>query len=431
MGSLRAFDLSTYISQYGCEIYIETGTGICDCLSHAVQYPFLEFYSIDIDGQLIDDAKSLFNQNNIHFLHDYSHIGLEEILTTIPQDKPTFFFLDAHFPGADFHKTTYEESITQFKEDAFPLQKEIDVIKKYRDISKDVFIIDDWFLYEPTLNYEAGNTKNWPYANLQKELGLATDKDAAYIVDSFRKTHDFKVNLSHQGYLVLTPNKKQLVSSDKQFINFKKIHQSPWLGDLLNRYFPKIGTFVEIGVGNIVSYDYINERDRFANKSWNELPIIGSNTIELLQNGWTGFYIDPEKSFIEQANLLAPDKNKIRTMVAGCGDVEEERRLGDGESFKSNTFNLIDNGWVGNICKIKKTNDIFFEMGVPDDFEFLSVDVEGYEEEVLRGLDLNKYKPKAIFIEVDNTPKSVIESYLKDYTLIQEDSLNAFYLKNV
>ena len=70
-------------------------------------------------------------------------------------------------------------------------------------------------------------------------------------------------------------------------------------------------------------------------------------------------------------------------------------------------------------------------MGVPDDFEFLSVDVEGYEEEVLRGLDLNKYKPKAIFIEVDNTPKSVIESYLKDYTLIQEDSLNAFYLKNV
>jgi FkbM family methyltransferase len=425
MGSLRAFNLNQFVSQYGCDIYIETGTGICDCFSHAITYPFTEFYSIDIDGQLIDNAKSMFNQSNMHFIHDYSHLGLEQILTTIPKEKTILFFLDAHFPGADFHKMTYKESITQFKEDAFPLMKEINVIKKYRDISKDVFIIDDWFLYEPNLNYEAENTKNWPYAKLQRDLGLASDSDTNYIIEGFKNTHNKTINPAHQGYLVLTP------SSNKQFIDFKKIHQSSWLGDLLNKYFPETGTFVEIGVGNIISYDYHNEREKFQNKNWNELPIIGSNTIELLQSGWTGFYIDPEKSFIEQANMLAPDKSKIHTMVAGCGDVDEEKRLGDGESFKSSTYDLSSNGWVGNVCKIKKTDDVFFEMNVPTDFEFLSIDVEGYEEEVLRGLDLNKHKPKAIFIEIASTPRSVIESYLKDYTLIQQDNLNAFYLKNI
>jgi hypothetical protein len=351
---------------------------------------------------------------------------LEDLVPKLPKEKPVLFFLDAHFPGADFHKISYEESIRQFKEDAFPLLKEIKIIKKHRDISKDVFIIDDWKLYDRDKNYEHSE---WLYRELQKELGLITMPNQ--IINEFENTHNFEINLSHQGYLILTPNNSQIINNTEKVINFKKINQSHWLGDLLNKYFPKTGTFVEIGVGNIISYDYNNERDKFKNKNWNELPIIGSNTIELLQNGWTGFYIDPEKSFIEQANMLAPDKNKIYTMVAGCGDIDEEKRLGDGESFKSDTYNLADNGWVGNVCQIKKTDNVFFEMSVPTDFDFLSIDVEGYEEEVLRGLDLNKYKPKAIFIEINSTPKSVIESYLKEYTLIQEDNLNAFYLKNI
>jgi hypothetical protein len=205
MGSVSVFNLQEFISEHGCEIYLETGTGLCDCFTHASKYPFTELYSIDIDGELIDRARTLFNQPNMHFIHNYSHIALDDLLSTIPKDKSVLFFLDAHFPGADFHKISYEESITQFKEDAFPLIKEINIIKKHRDISKDVFIMDDWFLYQPELDYVASNTKNWPYTELQKSLGVVKDGDADYITNNFIETHNKTISNLDQGYLILTP----------------------------------------------------------------------------------------------------------------------------------------------------------------------------------------------------------------------------------
>lgn len=200
MGSIKIFNLNEYITQYGCDIYLETGTGICDCFSHAVTFPFTEYYSIDIDGELIKKAENLYSGENIHFIHNYSHLALEDLVPKLPKEKPVLFFLDAHFPGADFHKISYEESIRQFKEDAFPLLKEIKIIKKHRDISKDVFIIDDWKLYDRDKNYEHSE---WLYRELQEELGLITMPNQ--IINEFENTHNFEINLSHQGYLILTP----------------------------------------------------------------------------------------------------------------------------------------------------------------------------------------------------------------------------------
>jgi hypothetical protein len=200
MGSIKIFNLNEYITQYGCDIYLETGTGICDCFSHAVTFPFTEYYSIDIDGELIKKAENLYSGENIHFIHNYSHLALEDLVPKLPKEKPVLFFLDAHFPGADFHKISYEESIRQFKEDAFPLLKEIKIIKKHRDISKDVFIIDDWKLYDRDKNYEHSELL---YRELQEELGLITMPNQ--IINEFENTHNFEINLSHQGYLILTP----------------------------------------------------------------------------------------------------------------------------------------------------------------------------------------------------------------------------------
>jgi hypothetical protein len=111
-----------------------------------------------------------------------------------------FFFLDAHFPGADFHKITYEESIREFKDEAFPLLNEIKIIKERRDISKDVFIIDDWKLYDDTLPYEF---PGWQYKYLQEELGLVTNSST--IISEFTDTHDCEINVRHQGFLIATP----------------------------------------------------------------------------------------------------------------------------------------------------------------------------------------------------------------------------------
>jgi hypothetical protein len=200
MGELNIFNLEDFVRDNNCKIYVETGTGMGVCLSHMLNYNFEHFYSVDIDGDLIDQARENFPQSNIDFIHDYSTHALKKLVPTLPANKPVLFFLDAHFPGADFGKMTYEKSIRQFKEEAFPLITEINAIKNNRDISQDSFIIDDWKLYDDTKSYEM---PGWDYVELQKELGLKISADA--ILEKFSNTHNNEVRLRHQGFLFVTP----------------------------------------------------------------------------------------------------------------------------------------------------------------------------------------------------------------------------------
>jgi|TARA_A100001391_G_C5013300_1_gene263803 hypothetical protein len=200
MGELSIFEFQEPIEKFKCQIYVETGTGVGVCLSHMLQYGFDRYYSIDLDEELILKAKEKFKNKNVEFYNDFSHKALAKLVPTLPTDKAVFFFLDAHFPDADFGKITYEESIKTYKEDAFPLLNEIKTIKEHRDISKDCFIIDDWSLYDTDQTYEYGD---WKHKNLQDSLGLkACSSD---ILENFEETHNFQLSLRHQGFLSVTP----------------------------------------------------------------------------------------------------------------------------------------------------------------------------------------------------------------------------------
>tara|TARA_B100001964_G_scaffold227434_1_gene277364 strand:+ start:1481 stop:2122 length:642 start_codon:yes stop_codon:yes gene_type:complete len=212
MGLLREHKLTDYIDRYNLKYYFETGTGKAECLEYALRYPFEEYWTVDIDEDLIEESFKKFQNmsKNINLLIGKSTEILDEYVPQIPKESPTLFYLDAHFPGADFQKCTYEESIREHKKDAFPLEEEVDVILEKRDISKDVFIIDDLVLYEEG-EFECLKVGCvWEYGWLQEELDLKTD--SKFLYEKFEKTHDFKKDLRSQGYLIITP--KQNESSD-------------------------------------------------------------------------------------------------------------------------------------------------------------------------------------------------------------------------
>ena len=76
MGELNIFNLKDFLKQNNCEIYVETGTGICVCLSHMLQYGLIKYYSVDLDKDLIKKAKVKFKDANVEFVNDYSHKAL-------------------------------------------------------------------------------------------------------------------------------------------------------------------------------------------------------------------------------------------------------------------------------------------------------------------------------------------------------------------
>jgi len=205
MGQITTFDLNTFINKHKIKIYFETGTGECVSLEYAHKYNFETIYSVDLDSELYNSAVKRFGENeNIILINDYSTSAISQIIPNLDKNTPILFFLDAHFPGADFHKMTYEESIRTYKEQAFPLEDEIKLITSLRDCKNDVFIIDDFVLYDKNSDYESiKNGQTWQYEWLQKELNISTSSN--FIYDIFSNTHNLEKDYRHQGYLIITP----------------------------------------------------------------------------------------------------------------------------------------------------------------------------------------------------------------------------------
>ena len=196
MGELQLFNINEIKNKYNLDIFIETGTGDATSLKHVIDNSnFENYFSVEIYKPLADLAKEKFkNKNNVEIINENSSDGLTSILKKIETHKKILFWLDAHFPGADFGGPNTYKSITE-KHLRIPLENEIEIIKEHRKDCLDFYIIDDLRIYEDG-NYEAGN---WEDRKLYGGDGIQ------FIYDSFNKTHEIKKIYNHQGYILLIP----------------------------------------------------------------------------------------------------------------------------------------------------------------------------------------------------------------------------------
>ena len=196
MGELQLFDIFKLKEQYKLDIFVETGTGDATSLRHIVSTTkFFKYYSIEIYKPLCDTAKKEFSNNlNVEIINDSSYNGLKQVFTRIRLDNRVLFWLDAHFPNADFGGPD-QYSSTKDKSLRIPLEEELKLIKESRPNCKDVFIIDDLRIYEDN-DYETGNWKD-------RELYGGNGIDFVY--EYFSDTHTITKLMNHQGYLILVP----------------------------------------------------------------------------------------------------------------------------------------------------------------------------------------------------------------------------------
>jgi hypothetical protein len=193
MGALYQHNVLDYINKYNLINYVETGTGSGECLSHALTFNFNKLCSVEIYPQIFKEVSEKFKDTKAEIFLGNSYEVLPKIIENL--EGNTLFFLDAHFPGADFHYESYNS--TKDYNTRLPLEKEVESICKSKDISKDVFIIDDLRVYEDN-DYSDGN---WP---LRKEAG---GDGIVFIYNSFSETHNIERDLRFQGFLIITPKK--------------------------------------------------------------------------------------------------------------------------------------------------------------------------------------------------------------------------------
>ena len=194
MGELYIHNLQDYIDKFGLTVFIETGTGKGIGIYHALKYPFTKLFSIEFIYELWRECADKINDSRLQLYRSDSVNGLDEILFKISKEERVLYWLDAHFPGADFKFNGYDH-LKEKRELHKPLEAEFNIIFSKRDISKDVFIIDDLRIYEEG-NFELGQ---WELKHLYGEPNLN------FILDRIKNTHNIIRDYRHQGFLILTP----------------------------------------------------------------------------------------------------------------------------------------------------------------------------------------------------------------------------------
>lgn len=124
--------------------FVESGTGDCSSMKIAADLNLFEnLYGIDLDEDLYNRAVSMF-KSSVKMYNGYSKDEMLKIVGEL-SDRPTLFWLDAHFPGADYKGVKYDAEKDDSKR--IPLEAELKIISENRDITNDVFIIDDLRIY--------------------------------------------------------------------------------------------------------------------------------------------------------------------------------------------------------------------------------------------------------------------------------------------
>jgi FkbM family methyltransferase len=167
-------------------------------------------------------------------------------------------------------------------------------------------------------------------------------------------------------------------------------------------------------------------------------PRRGSNTFHLYQRkGWRGILIDLEPAKVYACKLV---RWRDKCVLAAVSDKQEAVTIYAPKKFS--VLATIDPQSRGDGFKAVRTvtsrtlTDILDEQHAPANFQLLSIDAEGVDLAVLKGLDFTRYKPEVICIEIweaknglDALVKSEINQYLnrKNYVLASWAGMSAMY----
>lgn len=161
-------------------------------------------------------------------------------------------------------------------------------------------------------------------------------------------------------------------------------------------------------------------------------PKIFSQTWHLEQKGWRGILIEPIPELCE--DLI---KNRPRSVIvqAACGAPEQRGQVkfyvADGftrSTLEKNALSLNVSFTHTDLVDLKTLDDILEEFNPPN-IDFVSIDVEGLQLNVLRGFNLQKYRPTLLLVE-DHLHNLKTHHYLRqcNYYLAKRTSRNSWYV---
>ena len=199
-------------------------------------------------------------------------------------------------------------------------------------------------------------------------------------------------------------------------IKYKKISYSLNAVDLIIDYIFKDkdkGTYIDIGAQH---------------------PISNNNTYLLFKKGWKGVNIDLDKKNIDLFKIARPKDINLNYAIS---DIEKEVDLFFyHDSSPINTLSKnVSNFQKAKVNKIKKIqtkilDNILENLDFKNHIDYMNIDVEGHEEQVLKGFNIAKYKPSVISIEYLDLNMKKLEFKNNDINNVLNSDLYKYFIRN-
>jgi FkbM family methyltransferase len=172
----------------------------------------------------------------------------------------------------------------------------------------------------------------------------------------------------------------------------------------------KPGYFVEVGA---------NDPERW------------SQTFHLERVGWTGVLVEPQPHLAEELR----QRRKARVFSVACSSPQNAGKtmtlhLAGGHTSLNPEHFVFGMRREGTIeVPLATLDQILTEAGAPAPLDFLSIDVEGHEIDVLAGFDIRRWRPRLILLE-DEVQSLASQRYMlnKGYKWVRRTQLNGWYV---
>lgn len=208
---------------------------------------------------------------------------------------------------------------------------------------------------------------------------------------------------------------------DHSYVNSSKgLYQSQHGEDVwLERYFrgKQRGFFVEVG-----AYD----------------GVVLSNTYYFERAGWSGILVEPHPGKAQLCRANRPGSRVFECAAVGSANTADIELIDvpGGEVYSTvvpsdfNLQRLRDYGLSSRKILVRgRTLDSMLEEASAPAIDFISIDVEGGELEVLKGFDIKRWNPRLVMIESPPLRSTEIRRYFvtKGYAYLRSININDIY----
>jgi FkbM family methyltransferase len=201
--------------------------------------------------------------------------------------------------------------------------------------------------------------------------------------------------------------------------------------------------YSQYGEGNVINYYFKDFKGTLLSLGENDGKTL-SNVLGLIENGWKAHLVEPSSEAFTKLNELHITNNNVENYNIAIGNengiltfYHSGTHLKKGDTSLLSTLDKNEvKKWEANHdfieTKVKcKTFDTFIKDTNISNLDFISIDCEGLDYDILKQIDLTNLSVKMVCIEYNNQNENLFDDYFKkhNFKLHYKNFCNLIYVK--